>query len=209
MPKKDANLEKPKRPSKPNSIKNTEKPKRPPPAHLKEYNEKKSAIYAEAIKPKEHKRLMGRPSIYTEELVNYIIRRVASSTMGLKELCASDDKMPDQSTINEWRWDYPEFSTRYRLAKQHQTDIMGEDCEEISKELAYISDQQGCSKVDPGFIASRKLIVDTKKWHASKLNPTVFGDRKALEQMQGENEAIKAELMALKAQLADVNKKEY
>jgi hypothetical protein len=155
------------------------------------------------------KPLNGRPTKYTQELSEYIIRRVASSEMSLKDLCASDNRMPDRSTINEWRWDYPDFSAAYRLAKLHQTELMAEDCEEVSKEIEYISDQQGSQKVDPGFIASRRLIVDTKKWHASKLNPTVFGDRKAVEQLQGENEAIKAELMALKAQLAEVNKKEY
>lgn len=206
MAKKDAPQEKQKK-SPPPSKKNTEKRAYPP--KLKEYNDKKSAIYKEIMKPKVEKPIMGRPTKYTEELADYIIRKVASSEVGLKALCASDDIMPNHQTVNEWRWDYPDFSARYLIAKQHQTHIMGEACEEIAQEIEYISDQNGCSKVDPGFIASRRLIVDTKKWHTSKLNPTVFGDRKAVEALQGENESIKAELMALKLQLAEVNKKEY
>ena len=204
MAKKDAPQEKPKK--SPPSKKNTKKPN---PPKLEEYYEKKRAAFKEIKKGVSSKPITGRPTKYNQELANYIVKRVASTHLSLKDLCASDDKMPDRSTINEWRWDYPEFSAAYRLAKLHQTELMAEECEEISKELEYTSDQSGCSKVDPGFIASRRLIVDTKKWHTSKLNPTVFGDRKAVEALQGENEQIKAELMALKLQLSEVNKKEY
>jgi len=161
------------------------------------------------MKPKVEKTIMGRPTIYTEELADYIIRQVASSDMGLKALCASDDRMPNHQTVNAWRWDYPEFSARYLTAKQHQTYIMGEVCEEIAADKAYYHDATGEKRVDPGYIASQRLMAETKRWHMSKLNPTFFGDRKVVEQLQGENESIKAELMALKAQLALVNKKEY
>lgn len=156
-----------------------------------------------------HKPLTGRPIIFTEELAEYICDRIASSPKSIRTLCAEDDKMPDQTSINLWCWKYPTFFLQYQLAKSQQAHWMADDCEEIAKELDYITDQQGTQRVDPGFIASRRLMVDTKKWHASKLAPTVFGDRKAVEALQGENEQIKAELMALKLQLAEVNKKEY
>ncbi len=158
---------------------------------------------------KASKPLVGRPTLYSDEIADYIVDKVASSAVGLKQMCKDDDKMPDHSTVNLWRWKYPEFSGRYQLAKQHQTYLMGEDCEEIAKEVEYISDPQGGKKVDPGFIASRRLIVDTKKWHASKLAPTIFGDRKAVELLQNENELLKAELMEQRAKLHDKNKKEY
>ena len=152
---------------------------------------------------------LGRPTTYTEEMADYIIDKVASSAVGLKLMCATDDKMPDQSTVNLWRWKYPDFSARYQLAKQHQTCLVSENCEELSEERLYYYDSAGEKRVDQGFTASQRLIIDTKRWHTGKLNPTVFGDRKAVEQLQGENEAIKAELMALKLQLAESNKKEY
>lgn len=156
-----------------------------------------------------HKPIVGRPTLFTEELAQYILDKIASSPKSVRALCAEDDRMPDQTSINHWCWKYPDFFLRYQLAKQHQAHWMAEDCEEIAKEVDYITDQNGTQRVDPGFIASRRLMVDTKKWHASKLAPTVFGDRKAVEALQGENESIKAELMALKLQLAEVNKKEY
>lgn len=156
-----------------------------------------------------HKPLMGRPSIFTEELAEYILDKIASSPKSVRALCAEDERMPDQTSINHWCWKHPNFFLRYQLAKQQQAHWMADDCEEIAKEIDYITDQQGTQRVDPGFIASRRLMVDIKRWHASKLAPTVFGDRKAVEALQGENESIKAELIALKLQLERVNKKEY
>ncbi len=156
-----------------------------------------------------HKPLMGRPSIFTEELAEYILDKIASSPKSVRALCAEDERMPDQTSINHWCWKHANFFLRYQLAKQQQAHWMAEDCEEIAKEVDYITDQQGTQRVDPGFIASRRLMVDTKRWHASKLAPTIFGDKKAIEQLQNEHEQTKAELLALKAQLALVNKKEY
>ncbi len=175
------------------------------------YYEKKSKVCKQVMEEakKAAKPLVGRPTLYSEELADYIVDKVASSAVGLKQMCSDDDMMPDHSTVNLWRWKYPEFSARYQLAKQHQTYLMGEDCEEIAKEVAYISDPNGSQKVDPGFIASRRLIVDTKKWHASKLAPTIFGDRKAVEALQNENEQLKAELMEQRTKLQENNKKEY
>jgi hypothetical protein len=213
MPKNPKNEEsQPKKKKSPPSTKNTE------PKRKKVHTEAQEAYYtrkSEACrllkaeieaysKPK-----TGRPSMFTEELAEYICDRIASSPKSVKTLCAEDDRMPDQCSINLWCWKYPTFFLQYQLAKSQQAHWMADDCEEIAKEVDYITDQQGTQRVDPGFIASRRLMVDTKKWHASKLAPTVFGDRKAVEALQGENESIKAELMALKLQLAEVNKKEY
>src|SRR5690606_19667255 len=188
------------------------------PGRKKVHTEAQEAYYAkksEAIKKvmadarEASKQVRGRPTTYTEELADYIIDKVASSSVGLKQMCKDDDKMPDQSTVNLWRWKHPDFSARYQLAKQHQTYLVGEACEELAEERLYYHDASGEQRVDQGFTASQRLIIDTKRWHVGKLNPTFFGDKKVVEQLQGENEAIKAELMALKLQLAEVNKKEY
>lgn len=152
---------------------------------------------------------MGRPSLYTDELADYIIRRVATSHLGLRALCESDDKMPDASTINGWKFDKPDFFSRYLVAKQMQAHLLAEDCEEEAYQKYYVEDALGQKRVDPGFTQSQRLIVDTKKWHASKLNPQYFGDKKIVDEIKSQNEDLKAELMALRAQLADKNKKDY
>lgn len=219
MPQKEPS-EKSKKPSKAKSSYPTPKKNiESKPARKKVHTDAQEAYYtkkSEAIKTvmKDAKdagkiTMLGRPTSYNEEIADYIIDKVASSAVGLKQMCKDDDRMPDQSTVNLWRWKHPDFSARYQLAKQHQTYLVSENCEELSEERLYYHDAAGEQRVDQGFTASQRLIIDTKKWHTGKLNPTVFGDRKAVEALQGENEQIKAELMALKAQLELANKKDY
>jgi len=160
----------------------------------------------ESAKPKAK---MGAPTLYNEEIADYIINRVASSKAGLHVLCKVDPKMPCQDTINEWRWKYPDFSARYLLAKQHQSHLMAEYCEELSDEKATYLDVTGQEKVDPGYIQHQRLRIDTRKWYASKVAPASYGDRKLVEDLKNDNETIKADLMAIKADLDEKNKKEY
>lgn len=186
-----------------------ENSKRPYPPKLKEYNDLKKEAFQEMIKPKKAKPTVGRPSKYTPELSEYIIKKVATSPLGLRALCESDDKMPNQDTINEWRWDYPEFSERYLVAKQMQAHLLAEECEDIAKEKHYVEDALGQKRVDPGFIASQRLMADTRKWHVSKLNPTYFGDKKLVDEIRNKNDEMLAEIQALRVQLAEKNKKDY
>lgn len=186
-----------------------ESTKRPYPPKLKEYNDLKKEAFQEMIKPKKDKPTVGRPSKYTPELSEYIIKKVATSPLGLRALCESDDKMPNQDTINEWRWDYPEFSERYLVAKQMQAHLLAEECEDIAKEKHYVEDALGQKRVDPGFIASQRLMADTRKWHVSKLNPTYFGDKKLVDEIRNKNDEMLAEIQALRVQLAEKNKKDY
>lgn len=191
--------------------------KRSYPPKLKEYNDKKKEAYtgfvAEAIKIMDNmgvlKPKMGRPSKYTPELAEYIIKKIATSPLGLKAICESDDKMPDSTTINEWRWDYPDFSRRYLEAKQMQAHLLAEQCEEIAAAKHFVEDALGQKRVDPGFIASQRLMADTRKWHLAKLNPTYYGDKKLVDEMRNKNDELLAELQSIRAQLAEKNKKEF
>lgn len=177
---------------------------------LSEYHKAKSEAYKELMKPKDApKPKEGRPTLYTEELADYIIRRVSTTHLGLKALCDSDPKMPDQSTVNNWKYDKPEFFQRYLVAKQMQSHLLAEECEDIAAEKHYVEDALGQKKVDPGFIASQRLMADTRKWHLSKLNPTYFGDKKLVDEMRNKNDELLAELHSIRAQLAEKNKKDY
>lgn len=182
---------------------------------ISEYHKAKSdackKLRADAIEKLKNppKAKEGRPSIYNEELADYIIKRVATTNLGLKALCESDDRMPDPSTVNNFKFDHPEFFQRYLVAKQMQAHLLAEECEDLAKEKHYVEDALGQKRVDPGFIASQRLQVDTRKWHTSRLNPTYFGDKKLVDEMRNQNSEMLAEIQALRAQLADKNKKDY
>jgi len=189
--------------------KNSKKISKPLSDYHKAKSEECKKLRAEVLESAMGTAKVGRPTKYTQEMADYIIKRVASSKAGLHVLCKVDPKMPCQDTINEWRWLYPEFSSRYLLAKQHQSHLMAEYCEELSDEKTTYVDIAGQEKVDPGYIQHQRLRIDTRKWYASKVGAAFYGDRKLVEELKNDNDAMKAELLAIKADLDEKNKKEY
>lgn len=153
----------------------------------------------------------GRPTIYTPELAERICELVAINPMGLPRLCSKYSEIPHYDTIKAWRRSRPEFSSKYAEAKQFQAEILAESIEDVCDELDLCTfvDEHGNKRIDSGLVAQARLKVDSRKWTASKLAPKIYGDRKELEQVQTENADIKAELQALRAQLAEQNKREY
>lgn len=151
----------------------------------------------------------GAPTTYCEEIADYIIDRVASTSCGLKTLCATDPKFPSQETINLWRWKHKEFAERYLAAKQVQAHLLAELCEEEAKEKLYYTDASGAERVDPGFTAAQRLLIDTRKWHASKVAPQFYGDKKSIDDLKGKQDDLLAEVLSIRAQLNEKSKKEY
>lgn len=121
----------------------------------------------------------GRPTKYSPEIAALVCERVATTTMGLKRMCAENDELPDHSTIYLWRLKHPEFSDQYAQAKLKQADLMAEECLEISDD-AYndtIMNADGHEVPNSAAIARARLRIDTRKWLASKLLPKQYGDR--------------------------------
>lgn len=122
---------------------------------------------------------MARPSSYTPELADKICAVVATNCHGLPKLCKMFDFMPSFETINVWRWERKEFSDKYTLAKQQQAELMAESSEDVIDELTNyeFSDKDGAVRIDSGIVARARLLIDTRKWHASKLAPKIYGDK--------------------------------
>lgn len=153
----------------------------------------------------------GRPSTYTPEIAEHICKIVAVNPVGLPKLCKMHPEFPSYETINVWRWEKPDFADKYALAKVFQAEMMAESIEDVCDELASKAypDENGNYHLDSGLVAHARLVIDSRKWTASKLAPKIYGDKREIEQIQSENEGIKAELQALRSQLAEKNKREY
>lgn len=157
----------------------------------------------------EDKLKVGRPSSYTPEIGKKICDLVATHSYGLKKLCAEHDDLPEQVTINKWMWDFPEFLRQYEVAKQHQSQLMIEECEELAASVETYIDAQGNVRRDSASVAHRKLMIDQKRWHASKLAPKKYGDKALTEMVNEKGEEILAEVKKVQAGLNKKSKKAY
>jgi hypothetical protein len=133
-------------------------------------------------KPEERKQ-MGRPTLYTEELARLICERVATTTFGLARMCSTYDDIPDKSTINLWRYKYPEFSTQYAQAKLKQADLLAEECLDIADDgtndwmESFGEDGDTAYRLNGEHVQRSRLRIDTRKFLAAKLLPKQYGDK--------------------------------
>lgn len=124
---------------------------------------------------------LGRPSIFSQELVDLICDRISNGE-SLRKICR-DDEMPNFVTIFRWLDKYPAFCKQYTRAREIQADTMAEEILEIAddgKQDVYI-DGDGKERVDNEVIARSRLRVDARKWLASKMAPKKYGERVAQE----------------------------
>jgi hypothetical protein len=124
-------------------------------------------------------KLAGRPTIYSEELVERILHLVATTPKGLPKLCAENDWMPNPDTIHAWRYKDKAFSDRYLEAKRMQLIVQSEESQDLARSAldhTYI-DKEGNVKVDAGAVAALRLILDNDKWFYERLAQNVFGAR--------------------------------
>ncbi len=105
---------------------------------------------------------LGRPSIYTQELVDRILNRMADGE-SLRKICAEKD-MPHIATVLQWKLDRPAFSEQYEQARATQAHRLFEELLEIA------DDTTGDTQRD-------RLRVDARKWFLSKVAPKIYGDK--------------------------------
>lgn len=108
----------------------------------------------------------GRPTDYSDELTARICERLALGE-SLANICR-DDEMPAMSSIFLWLGKYPEFSERYARAREAQAEAHADRIVEIADD----------DTIDPNH---KRIMVDARKWIASKLKPKRYGDKLDLE----------------------------
>ena len=112
------------------------------------------------------KRNPGRPSRYSDGLVNRICLRIAGGE-SLRRICGEDD-MPDKATVLRWLLDsrHGAFRRRYGIARETQADAFADENVDIAD-----------SARDREDAAIAKLRIDARKWVAAKLKPKRYGDK--------------------------------
>jgi hypothetical protein len=104
----------------------------------------------------------GRPTTYTMVKGGEICRRLARGE-NLAEI-SREPGQPSYDIIFDWRRKYPEFAAAYDLAREAQADFRHD-------EIISIADDQSLTPDE------RRVMIDARKWAASRQNPRKYGDR--------------------------------
>jgi len=118
----------------------------------------------------------GRPSLYTDVLVDEICGRLASGEPMAKIVQSAH--MPDSVTIYRWLREKPEFQQRYADARKDGAHCLADQIQDIvDTEPLAVFDETGNKRYDSGSIAHNRLRMDARKWLAAKYLPKVYGER--------------------------------
>lgn len=125
---------------------------------------------------------MGRPGLYTEELAEAICEQIATTSKGMKAICADLDisVITVLCWLSEGHRNYKEdFAKIYARAKEMQAEMLADEILQIADDGSNdtYTDEEGREKTDHDVIARSRLRVDSRKWIASKLKPKKYGDK--------------------------------
>jgi hypothetical protein len=104
---------------------------------------------------------MGRPSLYSPQLIDEICERIALGET-LRSICL-DNHMPARIQILRWLKKYPDFRSQYAQARLDQADTFAEEIIDIGRTA--------------GDAQLGRLQMDALKWASSKIAPKKYGDK--------------------------------
>ena len=126
---------------------------------------------------------MGRPSKYTQCVVDEILNRIISGESLNRIL--KDDHLPSISTVFNWLTDSTksDFLDKYNKAKELQAEYYADELIDIADDTSgdfkekTLSNGEVVLVPDTEHIQRSRLRVETRKWAASKLLPKRYGDK--------------------------------
>ena len=134
---------------------------------------------------------IGRPVEFTEEIADEICWRLTHGEP-LVKIC-KDDHLPHVATIYRWLIRFPAFCEMYARAREDQADTNADEILQIADEHPpEYTDKDGRTTLDATYINWQKNRIEARKWTAAKLKPRKYGDRFAVEGVEG-GAAIKTE----------------
>ncbi len=132
---------------------------------------------ATAKKPKPAKKAgakkPGRPSTYSEALVDVICERIAAGE-SLRRIC-DDNGMPNITTVIRWLTVHEEFATKYARAREQQAGTFVDQMYDLASSEPERHPITGA--LDPASVTHIRNRIATMQWLAAKLAPKKYGDK--------------------------------
>ena len=110
-------------------------------------------------------RKIGRPSIYSDEIVSDICARVACDE-SLVQICL-EEGMPSLTTVYRWLQEKPDFRANYARARNDQAETVADKAKSVRDKL-----ERG--EIDH---QTANAMLNFIKWETGKRNPKVYGDK--------------------------------
>ena len=125
---------------------------------------------------------MARPSLFTDELFDTILGRIAEGE-SLRAVCR-DDGMPARATVLRWIAGNPDLQKVYAMAVDARTDALFDEILEIADDAR----EDWVAKVGPtgerqGFVFDANSVrraalrIDARKWTLARMAPKKYGDK--------------------------------
>jgi len=111
---------------------------------------------------------VGRPTKYSTELAISVSERIGN---GERVISICDDIGISRSVFYNWLREHQEFMDMYIRAREARGEKYNDDIEEIVEQC-----RQGLIDTN-----TARVIIDARKWQASKFYPKMFGDKTQLE----------------------------
>jgi len=150
------------------------------------------------------KKRPGQPTKYNMQIATEICDAIASTHLGLFDLCEQNPHWPTRETIYLWLRTHKEFSLMYTKAKEDQTEVSVDYMQALMNEPhKHFDADAGRTICDVGMM---RLKMDAIKWQAAKLKPRKYGD---VKQEEVANNEIHEDTMKRKQELDEKYKKKY
>ena len=111
------------------------------------------------------KKKMGRPTDYNEDIAKEIFKKI-STGRSVHKIC-QEKGMPSRQTFYRWLGEHEDFRYNYREALALREDYHFDEMLEIADMV----------EDDNVKIQKAKLMIDTRKWVLSRMNPKKYGDK--------------------------------
>ena len=121
-----------------------------------------------------HSAVMGRPSIYTDEIIKEFCGRI-SVGRSVRSVCCDKD-MPSRETFYKSIRENTDLSDQYREAVKQRAEYHFDEMLDIADEV----------EAEAAEIAKAKLQIDTRKWILSRMDATKYGDKQQVDNVSSD-----------------------
>jgi hypothetical protein len=143
--------------------------------------------HAPAKKPVAPKK-MGRPSKYDPEIARIICEQL-SEGVPLRQICRENGGFPAWRTVYDWMGRDKELSASISRARDIGYDAIAEECLQIADTPQFgqkqVMSDEGATTTIEDMLGHRKLQIETRLKLLAKFHPTKYGDRVAIEGVEG------------------------